>query len=72
MSELLFQTAKRYFSVPEKPHILAELAEGLLTDAQATDKKYASGYRSLKMTVLPPNPPVSPVSKTADHIAAPP
>jgi transposase-like protein len=38
MNTLLFSTANRYFSVPEKLHILAELAEGLLTDAQAIDK----------------------------------
>jgi hypothetical protein len=38
MNALLFSTAKRYFSVPEKLHILAELAEGPLTDAQAIDK----------------------------------
>lgn len=37
MNELLFSIANRYFSVPEKLHILAELAEGLLTDAQAID-----------------------------------
>ena len=38
MNALLFSTAKRYFSAPEKLHILAQLAEGLLTDAQTIDK----------------------------------
>ncbi len=37
MNELLLSTANRYFSIPEKFHILGELAEGLLTDVQAID-----------------------------------
>lgn len=35
---LIISTANRYFSVPEKLHILAKLTEGLLTDAQAINK----------------------------------
>lgn len=38
MNILKNSTTNRYFSVPEKLHILAELAEDLLTDAQAIDK----------------------------------
>ena len=38
MNKLENSTTKRYFSVPKKLHILGQLAEGLLTDAQAIDK----------------------------------
>ena len=38
MNTLEISTKKRYFSVPKKLHILGQLAEGLLTDAQAIDK----------------------------------
>jgi transposase-like protein len=38
MNSLEISTRNRYFSVPEKLHILAQLAEDLLTDAQAIDK----------------------------------
>lgn len=38
MNDLKISTKNRYFSVPEKLHTLGQLAEGLLTDAQAIDK----------------------------------
>ena len=38
MNDLKKSTKKRYFSVPEKLHILAQLAEELITDVQAIDQ----------------------------------